>query len=93
MSKHTQDFVQVIFEYAYMHESIDSYVIDENKVFLCTIETPKCKMLFDEWIDEHNIQFDEEVWSELSIDENGSYCGHFAYTMELKEYIKYFRDE
>ena len=50
-------------------------------------------MLFDEWIDEHNIKFDEEVWSELSIDENGSYCGHFAYTMELKEYIKYFRDE
>jgi len=88
-----QDFVQVIFEYAYMHESIDSYVIDENGVVLCTIETPKCKMLFDEWLDEHNIQFDKEVWGELSIDENGSYCEHSTYTMELKEYIKYFKRE
>ena len=32
MSKHTQDFVQVIFEYACMHESIDSHVICENGI-------------------------------------------------------------
>lgn len=85
----TQDFVQIIFEYAYMHESIDSYVMDENGVFLCTIQTPKCNMIFDEWLDQHNIEFDKET-SEI-YDEQGS--RGYTYTMELKEYIKYFKIE
>lgn len=83
----TQDFVQIIFEYAYMHESIDSYVMDENGVFLCTIQTPKCNMIFDEWLDQHNIEFEGEV--EMEDDEHGSRV--YTYTMELKEYIKYFK--
>lgn len=85
----TQDFVQIIFEYAYMHESIDSYVMDENGVFLCTIQTPKCNMIFDEWLDQHNIEFEGEV--EMEDDEHGSRV--YTYTMELKEYIKYFKRE
>ena len=83
----TRDFVQIIFEYAYMHESIDSYVMDENGVFLCTIQTPKCNMIFDEWLDQHNIEFEGEV--EMYEDEHGSRV--YTYTMELKEYIKYFK--
>jgi len=85
----TRDFVQIIFEYAYMHESIDSYVMDENGVFLCTIQTPKCNMIFDEWLDQHNIEFDKET-SEI-YDEQDS--RGYTYTMELKEYIKYFKRE
>ena len=46
-------------------------------------------MIFDEWLDQHNIEFDKET-SEI-YDEQGS--RGYTYTMELKEYIKYFKRE